>query len=676
MPNIVINEISQNYTYNVGDNQFATVAIPITASWGPALTSGTIDASGITKSDTSADLMQKFEDVEWNKFSANQDGMQAFVSTYRTPASNFKSAKDYSFQMALTYLSAGYDVLVCRVASGLTAQATQEVPNATTLIFKAKYSGSFGNNLIVKFKSVPYYMEGSTQINYFNAIVYVKDPESSGLTAVENLVFVFDQTHESDNIPYFEDINSQFIVVTKADSGVYPPDTATISEVTLTLTGGTDCFAVSTSGTAISDTIGIGAPTSGGTYSETDRSSAVYFAAMRYSLSSVLSGDGAITFPAPSAESGGTPTLSGIKYVDTLFGMRSGTYSSGLSASDANIIRCNEFNYLAAFIAYTALVDKLNYSPQRVASPGWDDQNFNNLNYNTTEFDGRLTTVSPLHRKIMEVAYYGRCVCGMLDIPKSLPRKFVSNTAADSTGYAQLLSADRLSATVYADATGDLYPSHVALFAPWGKYRYVGTGKAYTAPPSFLAMLIQRAMIVNQPIQYEWALPTNRTHNLKIGELDYKTPKHVLDAWQAASGVGVNAITEIPGQGVTVWGNSTLFDVPPATYNALQNLSTRYLVNAVKDIIYRCGISITFQYNNQQAYNKFYAGVTPTLDTMKNVGAIEDYYVTMAADINGLDQVNANSVIGKVYLIVNGVINNITVDLIALPPGVDLTQFQ
>jgi phage tail sheath protein FI len=183
-------------------------------------------------------------------------------------------------------------------------------------------------------------------------------------------------------------------------------------------------------------------------------------------------------------------------------------------------------------------------------------------------------------------------------------------------------------------------------------------------------------MIVNQPIQYEWALPTNRTHNLKIGELDYKTPKHVLDAWQAASGVGVNAITEIPGQGVTVWGNSTLFDVPPATYNALQNLSTRYLVNAVKDIIYRCGISITFQYNNQQAYNKFYAGVTPTLDTMKNTGAIEDYYVTMAADINGLDQVNANSVIGKVYLIVNGVINNITVDLIALPPGVDLTQFQ
>ena len=59
---------------------------------------------------------------------------------------------------------------------------------------------------------------------------------------------------------------------------------------------------------------------------------------------------------------------------------------------------------------------------------------------------------------------------------------------------------------------------------------------------------------------------------------------------------------------------------------------------------------------------------------MKNVGAIEGYAVKMSADINGLDQVNANSVIGKVYLIVNGVVNNISVDLIALPPGADLSN--
>jgi hypothetical protein len=61
---------------------------------------------------------------------------------------------------------------------------------------------------------------------------------------------------------------------------------------------------------------------------------------------------------------------------------------------------------------------------------------------------------------------------------------------------------------------------------------------------------------------------------------------------------------------------------------------------------------------------------------MKNVGAIDDYYVKMAADINGLDQVNANTVIGKIYLVINGVINDIIIDLIALPPGTDLNQYR
>ena len=48
----------------------------------------------------------------------------------------------------------------------------------------------------------------------------------------------------------------------------------------------------------------------------------------------------------------------------------------------------------------------------------------------------------------------------------------------------------------------------------------------------------------------------------------------------------------------------------------------------------------------------------------------------MSADINGLERVNANSVIGKIYLVVNGVINDITVDLVALPPTVSLDQFR
>ena len=150
----------------------------------------------------------------------------------------------------------------------------------------------------------------------------------------------------------------------------------------------------------------------------------------------------------------------------------------------------------------------------------------------------------------------------------------------------------------------------------------------------------------------------------------------MLDDWQGEEGVGVNVITDIPDMGMSLWGNSTLFELPVGTYQALANLSTRKLMNAVEDQAYRCGINITFQYNNEQAYSSFYAGMTPLLDTMKNIGAINDYYMVMSADINGTDRVRLNSIVGKIYITVNGVINTLDLDLIALPSTVNLDDYR
>ena len=196
-----------------------------------------------------------------------------------------------------------------------------------------------------------------------------------------------------------------------------------------------------------------------------------------------------------------------------------------------------------------------------------------------------------------------------------------------------------------------------------------------TASPSFLALMIQRAQILNQASQYEWLLPDNRKHNLNIGKMDYEVPDKLRKQWQKLEGASLNIITYIPDYNINLWGNSTCFEVPPATYQALANLSTRFLMNAVENQVYKIGISITWQYNNESAYAKFYAGCKPILDTMRQLGAIEDYKINMSADVNGLDQVNANTVLGKIWLVVNGVINDIVVDLIALPQGTSLAGF-
>lgn len=684
MAKIVINEISQNYTYNIGDNSYATVAIPITASWGEALTLEDFDNAGVAYNTTSTDIVDKFESVPWKHFPATQEGVEQFVAEYRGPASNYKSSKDYSYQMAMTYLTAGYDVLVCRVCSGTQAQSnTQSITVGQAgfgVQFKAKYAGTFGSTLRVTLRSVAY---GTSGYNYWNAIVYIADPNTGTLSAVENHVFFFQSEHETDNIPYYEEINSSFINIV-ISSGT-PSDSGTLTLTTFVFDGtnssvaGTDCMSPVTVTDAIK--LMMGTEHTQGTGSDAYKIyGATYYANLRYSMSDKLAGGSGFALEAQQ-DADPKPASGAPIYVQYIYTMSQDPASGQTSripteASVANTYRILEFNYTAAFIAYTMLTDKLNYSPNRVASPGWDDQNFDALDFDKTAWTGRIPLVSPLHRKIMEVAYYGRCATGMIDIPRSCTRANVYNaTGSTSTeGYAQLLSHDAIASSAN-DINTFLYNTHCALFAPWAQYRLVGMVKQVTTSPSMLAMLIQRAMILNQPIQYEWALPTNRSHNLKIGALDYKTPKHILDKWQSLEGVGVNVIADIPALGVNLWGNSTLFEVPPATYQALANLSTRYLVNAVEDLAYRCGIAITFQYNNQQAYNKFYAGVTPLLDTMRNVGAIEDYYVKMSADIDAAGMVKANSVLGKIYLVVAGVVNDIVVDLIALPPGTDLAPF-
>lgn len=610
MANITINEISQNYSYNIGSSSFCTVALPITASWGPAL---------LDPESTGKDLSTLLESVTWQKFPASQDGVESFISTFRGPAANYRIAKDYSYHMALTLLANGYDILVCRLCPGTHASATikDKKADGNTLTFRAKYAGTFGNTLQIKMQKV-------TNRNYWNAIIYVVD--TTGVkTAVENLVFTFDIETSTDSILHISEVESKFVdfvvVGNLTDATEFAEDISAIQLGEAEGTAGTDRAADGEASAMIE--------------------SAIALAETRYNSTSSDVADYKAAFES-------------IK--DTV------------DVSRASSLRYMEWLYTYSLHVYNLLKDKISYAPARIISPGWDDQNI-------TEIDGTvvasLGTVSPIHVKLMDVAYHSRCGVAYIDIPKCLPRSAVHNDSSETPGYAQMLA--RFSPADNMD--GSLYNSHSTLFAPWGQYTYTGTSKLSAAAPAFLALLIERAMIKNQSLQYEWIMPSSRKHNLPIGKLAYTIPKSVLDTWQNIEGTRINILTEMPDMGIILWGNATLFEVPPATYQALANLSTRKLVNAIEDVVYKVGLGITFNYNNDEAYSKFYVGVSPILDSMKNAGAIVDYKIKMSADINGVDSVNANTVIGQIYLTVNGVIEDINVDLIALPSSVDLSTY-
>lgn len=681
MAQIVINEISQNYTYNIGTHSYATVALPITSCWGP----GYFDPESYYP-DEDGELEDKIERMldhtVWQRFPATQAGLESFVATYRGPASNYKMMKDFSYQMAMTLLTAGYDVLVCRMSPGKHATGYL-YQDSSKISIRAKYPGTFGNNLQIAVRKMSYFdrtapKDQGYQRFYWNFITYVID--ASGVkTSVENKSLVFDPEYATDTIPYYSEVDSNFWEITKVDGDIEEDKDAeplTNSDNPYVRLGYSD--------TSQPETVG---SDEGADYAQYNKNTFKLLVEGRYnwakSYLSDLESDSTSDYTAyPTAVQA---FIENTSVVPTE--RRDALYNREWLFTHAVGFNHTTDDGQALGGVYDLLKDKLAYNPNRIISPGWDDQDYFMYQKDRTELGQYIgamsdTTciipISPLHLKIMDVAYYSRCATGFIDVPRVLDKKFVhieDSTDVTRKGYMQKL-ARVVPLNASLDTNGTLFHTHSAFFAPWGQYQYTGTGKMNVASPSFLALLIQRAQILNQPTQYEWALPTNRRHNLKIGKMDYTVPKKVLDKWQKLDGASVNVITNIPDLGINLWGNSTLYEVPPVTYQALANLSTRYLVNAVEDCAYKCGISITFQYNNDQAYNKFYAGVTPLLDTMKNVGAIEDYYVKMSADINGLDHVNANTVIGKIYLVVNGVINDIIVDLIALPPSVDLDQFR
>ena len=163
MAKITINEVSQNYTYNVGSNSFATVALPITSSWGP----GFFDVSAMGSHITEADML---ETLSWSRFPATQAGLESFVSTYRGPAANYRLAKDYSYQMAMTLITAGYDVLVCRLCPGACSRVNLETGKFETASSKYIKSGTGELAITAKYPGYDFEIQFGGQPIYYYVV--------------------------------------------------------------------------------------------------------------------------------------------------------------------------------------------------------------------------------------------------------------------------------------------------------------------------------------------------------------------------------------------------------------------------------------------------------------------------------------------------------------------------
>lgn len=273
------------------------------------------------------------------------------------------------------------------------------------------------------------------------------------------------------------------------------------------------------------------------------------------------------------------------------------------------------------------------------------------------------------HLKLVQVASESKCGCAMIGTPFGMKRGTRNDTTGVKTGAVKF--KDDLSSMV-----GKTLSTFGEVVGPWCKTTLpINGSNSWVTPEVAHLLLIINAQGVGGQNKW-WMVPAGMLGTGIVHSPEYKIKKAYLDIIQDHdSGVCMNPLMQVPGKGFTCFGNSTLWDKPLGTYNALQNLSTRLLTNRVKQRIWDTALQILFKYNNENAYSHFYAGVSPLLDEMRAVGALTStevnpwgYRIVMNPDIINLDRINANTVIGKVELAVTGVIDTVDVDLFLLPP--------
>lgn len=624
MPRINITEHSETYSFQVKNNSYATVALPIAAIWGPAYIEGDEDLN-----------------PDWVHFSAGYRGTTDFVQTFRG-ANTYLGAREKSYEYCLKLLAAGYDILVKRVdgfgdkATGQIKVVPGEEDKGTIKVF-GKYPGSFGNNLKVRVRC----SQNAAGLKIGTVEVFDNNGHTTYPTAIvptdqllELVSVAFDPGAATDNQPLiteaeFNYIDSpQYIGASAAET--VDPATFPVGVFTFSLQSGTDYTTKVVSGTHEGETP---------------------VAADVTALVAERFDDGASKF------------LDYITAVAT-------TYASSDQTALVRLYN-QQLLYHSFYKCMTELTDPLNYDWDALFCGIADDQ-YVPKSYLTAHPDFAMEyKVTKIMTKMVEVAAASKCGAALIGTPFGMPRGIQTSSGTSIVRTGALKFKDDLSA-----ALGTVYSTFGEVVGPWCRTTLALSGaNAWICPElAHLLLIINSAGVGG--INKWWMVPAGMLGSGIVHSPEYKIKKAYLDLIQDHDeGVCLNPLMAVPGKGFTCFGNSTLWNKPLGTYNALQNLSTRFLTNRVKQRIWDTALQILFKYNNEDAYSHFYAGLSPLLDEMRSVGALTGneynpwgYRIIMNPDIINLDRINANTVIGKVELAVTGVIDTVDVDLFLLPP--------
>lgn len=529
---------------------------------------------------------------------------------------------------------------------------------------KAKYSGSFGNNLMVTISAVNT-SRVSESFQYANISVYYVDRtvvyDSEGnidysKTIVNSTTLLETKmvTTNPDDPRYFEDVEFDFIKITATASA-----RDELSLVWSNITAETE-----------SDTLYPGFPVI--PFKVATPNSSYSYAYNNFAFATKAFGTDFLFYDGGTAS---TNVLSALKK-----GFKG--YAVGASGTQVTQALVNAYmvqvyegegtshpaiysTVQSALIGlYGQFTDPYIYDFDFITSGG-----FTYATYGLTEGDVKTavpiipsgsadavtySVVNPLHAAMKELVTTRKDCIALFDVPRNYDPM-------------QLVEYSRLLNTSY----GTMHFPWCYVASPYNAGIDILMSPSYI----FLYTFLQN-LDLNIDAQ-KWFPPAGVTRATArvVKKPDFEVGSVLLNEWQNDNTSRVNPIMRLKQYGYVIYGQyTTLEAIDMFTHSALESLNVRLISNAVKKAIFDVCLNLAFEPNTKNLWNKFFAQMDEKLRYMKYNDGLYDYKIVMDESTVTTDDINHLRCPGKVYIAPTRTAEFFDIDFIITEAGAEFNN--
>ena len=166
-----------------------------------------------------------------------------------------------------------------------------------------------------------------------------------------------------------------------------------------------------------------------------------------------------------------------------------------------------------------------------------------------------------------------------------------------------------------------------------------------------------------------WFSPAGarRGQYLGVTAIDYNPNKSQRDTLYKA---GINPITNIAGQGITLFGDKTALGRP----SAFDRINVRRLFLVLERAIARAAQNVLFEFNDEFTRAEFVNVIAPVLRDVKGRRGITDFRVVADETVNTPAVVDRNEFIANIFIKPARSINYVTLNFVAVRTGVEFEE--